>query len=338
MGGSFLSIRNNVLDIHIKQDNLHLCRIIYQLLHNMRGEFVLATKNVTYDFFTFKNKNNQNILKQTLEKEYKLRQSKKVNNIKLYDYYARIREIEYQQFDFNNQDSGYWLCNIEKINVLDEASIGDLQGGRQTIATGDDQGPIIDTVFLYNPFNDVIVLQRNRSGLSLNSFTLFLSKLTNSNDIELELIIDPNALEKLKKMPIVDRIEYKISKPTSYKFAKNEDRSLRGDIKLAELFQGENLKVVIGAQRGGHLHKTKILSKVKSLLRNSDGLHKLNVRGRVNGDIEILDLIKQRILFTKKFNLKRGEKVTLVKLQDAIIEAYKFHSQTLDNMYINKKL
>ena len=70
----------------------------------------MATRNVSYDFFHLKIKNNPNALSDALTKEQAQRKMNSFNNINVYDYYSRIREID--------TNYGIWIVNVEKINVL----------------------------------------------------------------------------------------------------------------------------------------------------------------------------------------------------------------------------
>lgn len=289
----------------------------------------MAQRSVTFDFFTLKS-NNLAQLEIALKKELTLRSNNTVNNVKVFDFYARIRDIK----NTNN----VWIGNVENLNVLDQANIGDIGGGRQAVATKADQGPLFDTIFLYNPLNSVIVLHRNRSGLGVTSFTKYLSELVNDEDLVLEIIIDPDTLIRLDKMALVQNFEYNISKPTNYTFAKEGARSLHSDLELLKLFSGEKMKVVIGSEKGKKLTRDIVIKKVKALLSNETAnVTKLDVKGYIDGEVDTLDLIKNRVIHTKKFNLKKGQKVTDVMLIDAVEEAYNKHRTNLNRMYINKK-
>lgn len=291
----------------------------------------MPTKKVTFDFFTFKCHSDQNALKNALDKEKALRSKGGLNNIKLFDYVARIWDIE-------QTHEGYYVCNVEKINVLDEAHIGDISNQRTTVATQPNQGPLFDTSFLYNPRNEVIVLQRNKHGLGYSSFTSYLSKLTGKDDIELEIVIDPDVLVKLKKMSLIKKLTYTISKPTNLKFSRNDNRSLNGDLMLAKMLSGDCLKVEIGAEKGKELTLADVKKKISSLLGLSGNVSKLNVRGQIGEDMETIDLIKHKVSYVEKFKLTKGKKVTVPMILDTLPKAYKFHEYNLNRLFVNKKI
>lgn len=294
-------------------------------------KIIMPTRKVNFDFFTFKCPSDQNSLVKVLDNEIQIRAKGKLNNVKLFDYVSRIWEI-------NKTPEGFYICNVEKINVLDEAHIGDLSNQRTTVATQPNQGPLFDTAFLYNPVNEVLILQRNRNGLGHKSFISYLSKLTNKDDIDLEIIIDPDTLIKLKKMSLVKKLTYTISKPTNLKFAGDENRSLDGDLKLAKQLSGSSLKVEIGSEKGSQLTIEEAKKKISSLLGFTENISRLNVRGQIGEDMETIDLIKNKVGYTESFKLTKGKKVTVPMILSALPNAYKYHEANLNRMFINNKI
>lgn len=286
----------------------------------------MATKICNFDFYTVSCSDKSEIAK-ALVKEAATRKAGGVNNVPVFDFFARTREIKL--------DNKLWVGYVEKINTLDEAHIGDLGGKRETLASNDDQGPIFDTVFLYNPVNNVLVLHRTRSGMGTTAFAKYLSKLVGDDDLELEVVIDPDALKRLEKISMVKSIDYKISKPTNFKFLKDNKASFNSDLALVKLFQGENIKITIGGQK---LEKENILTKVKQLLKAEDGISKLEVKGEANGEPDTIDLIKNRVVHTKKYSVSKNKKVTEVMLMDEILIGYSKNKTNLDRLYINKKI
>lgn len=286
----------------------------------------MATKICNFDFFTIACQD-KSAIEKSFKIESQIRNSGRVNNIKFPDFYARIRHIE--------QEGKFWFGYVEKVNVFDEAHVGDLSGIRQTLATKPDEGPVFDTVFLYNPVTNVLVLHRNRSGLGTTTFARYLGKLVGEDDLELEIVIDPDTLARLKKINIVRSIDYRISKPQNFTFAKGVNGSMNADLELVKFFKGDNIKVTIG---GEGLGKQNIVKKVQSLLKVSDGVSKLEVKGEHNGDPDTIDLIKNRIVHTKVYSLSKNRKLTEIMLMDEIKIGYKKHKTNLDRLYFNKKI
>ncbi|WP_211750345.1 DUF6731 family protein [Paenibacillus sp. Marseille-Q4541] len=286
----------------------------------------MATKICNFDFYTVSTSDKSEIAK-AFASEAAIRKTGGVNNVPVFDFYARVRQVKHE--------NKLWVGYVEKINTLDEAHIGDLGGKRETLASNDDQGPIFDTVFLYNPINNVLVLHRTRSGMGTTAFAKYLGKLVGDDDLELELVIDPDALKRLGKINMVKSIDYKISKPSNFKFLNNKNGSFNADLALAKLFQGENIKVTVG---GPDLKKENVLEKVKHLLKFQDSISKLEVKGEANGEPDTIDLIQNRIVHTKRYSVSKNKKVTEVMLMDEIVVGYNKNKINLDRLYINNKI
>lgn len=302
----------------------------------------MAQKKVNYDFFTINYGDGikKDMLSEQLEKELGIVNAKKLNNVKVFDFTARVRHIEKRKINkkLNEyKDNYYWVVSIERLNTNDEAYVGDLNGARDTYGQGPDQGPLTDTVFLFNPLNGVLILQRSRGGMGMGAFTKYLSKLTGAEDLTLEIIVDPNTISKLNKISAIKSIEYKISPPTNFKSFSKETRSFQGDLQLAKKLSGANLKVVIGAEKGEVLNKENAVKKIKSFLNAEVDASVLRVNGQISGEVEVLDLISKKIVYTKVFNLTKGKKVTFVNLLDALEDAYNAKKTLLNTLYINEK-
>lgn len=87
----------------------------------------MTTRWANFDFFRVQSKNSSQ-LDSVLSSEMSTLKLGQLNTIKVFDSYCRIRVLD--------QRNKCWLGNIEKLNVLDEAHIGDLKGTRQTLAKG----------------------------------------------------------------------------------------------------------------------------------------------------------------------------------------------------------
>lgn len=297
----------------------------------------MPTKNVTFEFYSVNSVISVQQIVNAIKNERKNVNIKKFNNIPVYDYFARMRDIK--EITLQSTNSKCWIVNLEKINVLDQAYIGDLNGSRSAVANKDDEGPLVDTVFLYAPETHVIALQRNRNGIGFNAFCVYLRKLLNNDDLNLEIILDPDILVKLKKMSLVKKIEYKIAKPVNYDFAKKENRTLNADIELIKNLNGDNMSIVISSERGNELSAAKAKEKIKALFSSKNQsleLDKMKVRGEIEGELDTIDLIKGKVNYTKKFRLTKGKKVTEIMLMEAVEEAYKNNRSDLVRLYSRK--
>lgn len=289
----------------------------------------MTTRWANFDFFRVQSKNSSQ-LDSVLASEMSTLKLGQLNTIKVFDSYCRIRVLD--------QRNKCWLGDIEKLNVLDEAHIGDLKGTRQTLATGEDQGPLFDTIFLFDPLTEVIIVHRNRTGLGIGGLRKFLSLILDDEDLDLEIVLDETAFNKFDQMSLIQEVEYNIAKPNERVF-KDDNRSANGDITLMKRLRAERMYLKIGAPKNDPLFLEAAKEKVKSILRHQDGDFEsstLKVKGMLNGSIDTVDLIKKRMVYGQKFNLTKGKKLTPPLLMDSIAGAYKAQEGTLKRMFINR--
>lgn len=284
----------------------------------------MSTKKINFDFFTLHyGQNTSDTFDEKLELE-----STKANytEIEMFGYILRIGSLKKvkRNKDFASMDKNYlWVGAIERIDVKDEAYAGK-KGvpGRSTYAAGADEGPLKDTVFLYDPKTGVLILQRSRGGLTHNNMTNYISSLCHDENVILKVMVDKKVLTKLDKIPIINTIEYSISVPNPDSL-KNDNRAVHGDINLLNLIKGNKLNVVIGADKDNKLNKRNAISKVKDLLGSNQDVKRLVVKGYNNKDLEILDLISERIEANKKANAGVGKKVSFIHIMDTIEIVYR---------------
>ena len=285
----------------------------------------MASKEVRFDFFVLKTKNaKSDIFDQHLQKEALLANKTEVD---VFGYTLRIGSIRKcrRNLSLSTDKNNYlWIVAIERINLKDEAYVGKKgKTGRDIYAASPDEGPLNDTVFLYDPKTGVIIIQRARGGVNQSGMVSFITNLCNIQDVELELMIDPKILDKLDKLPLVKSIEYSIAIPTKLKSLKSDDRGILGDIKLAKLLGGESLKVVIGADKDEYLERKSTVQKVKTILKSNKSISKMKVHGYNNEDYEILDLVNKRIEYSETINAGRGKKVSYIHIMDTIENAFR---------------
>ncbi|RAS75723.1 DUF6731 family protein [Priestia endophytica] len=285
----------------------------------------MATKEVKFDFFLVKIPGQtHDVFDKFLDKEHSLSNKTEID---MFGYTLRIGTMEKCRRNLSIpdiEDNYLWKVSVERINVSDEAYIGKKgKAGRETYASNPDEGPLSDTVFLYDPKTAVIIVQRARGGVNQSGMISYISKLCNIDEVELEVMIDPKVLDKLDKLPMVKSIEYSIATPTQLSEYKDDRRGIFGDIKLARLLGGSNLKIVIGADKNEYLEKVKAVEKVKMILKTSQKVSVMKVNGLKDGEEEILDLINKRIQYKEKINPGRGKKVTFLHIMDTIENAYR---------------
>jgi hypothetical protein len=192
------------------------------------------------------------------------------------------------------------FCLIQKNELPTKAQFG--KEPENIIDDEDEAGLGHYTSFMYDSTNGVIAIQSNRNGASANGLAAYFRRNYKVRDITLEIIINPDELEKLEKMSTISSFQVSIAKPENGTFAASGSK--RSFSEINEIADKTNasiltLQVGIGYQKSSSLKRNSIISYVRSLLSRNQTLdvRKIEVKGRESDDdyIETLDLITNKV-------------------------------------------
>ncbi|WP_373893839.1 DUF6731 family protein [Virgibacillus sp. CBA3643] len=300
----------------------------------------MGSKKVKYDFFVLKYlEGNKDLFNEKLVKEYLKTDKTEVELSKTILRLGTLEKIKRNDSFATMEDNYIWTAAIERINTDEESYVGKKgESTRKTYATNPDEGPLNDTVFLYDPQTRVLIAQRNRGGVALNAMLNFIIALSHSEKIDLEIMIDPKILDKLDKIPLIKSIEYSIAQPSNFDDHQNKGRTPFGDIHLANKLKADNLKVVVGTDKNEYLERENTIRKVKSIIHSKNKVNTMKVNGFHGEEEEILDLVRQRIEHADNVKAGRGKKVSYIHIMDNILKAYRKKYQIISDYTKEERL
>lgn len=281
-------------------------------------------KDISFDFFTVSyGQHTTDTFDIKLTEEFNEINKSEIDTLGYLLRIGDLKKVKRNEAFVSLEGNYIWVGVIERINVKDEAYAGKKgTPGRNVYAEGVDEGPLNDTVFLYDPKTGVLILQRSRGGIYHSNMTNFISSLCHNDDVILKLMIDDKILTKLEKLPVINSIEYAISTPAPQSM-ENDGRPLHGDLALLNKINGNKLHLVIGADKDSYLKKASAIRKAKDLLSTKENVTKLIVKGTNNSDLEILDLIKHKVDAKKRVDAGVGKKVSFIHIMDTIVLVYR---------------
>ncbi|ATP40711.1 hypothetical protein CSE16_11995 [Solibacillus sp. R5-41] len=298
----------------------------------------MVKRDIRFDYYKLQQGVNSNSLLDCLvEIESELRQSPEVlRNKSINGYFVRLREIKKVLVDTTPNSHYFLIGHIEKIDTYSEAYVGKIDGARATYGEADDEGPIKDTIILYDPFNGIVSSHRTNA-LSYAQVTSFFKQITDDEDLDLEVIVDDAVIDKLEKIPGIREIEYSIAAPQRWsKLASG--RSINADLDLGSKLEAGRMKVIITPEKGSFINREMAVKKVKALLPFiNEEVSVLKVKGNVSENTDTLDLINGKIESLKVINIPRGKKLTFVLVKQKIEEAYREKKKLFDNMFVRSK-
>lgn len=253
-------------------------------------------------------------------------------------YYCGISNIVLKKIksDDPNEKRKLWIFNIERINVSENSTIGDItkdiKTGRSEQATSKEQGPLIDTICLFNPINRVLIIPRNRGGVSVRLMEKFIRKLTKDRGLTLDLVTELDGLNKIEHMDEVKEVQYSVAMPENLSGLKKKDRSIWGDFKLMNYLGGKKIymtmKLDSSLQKNNRDH---LLNKVKDLAKRDSS--KIKIVGQHNLDKQVIDLISKKMEYIDTITLPKDKKISIEDMMESVRVAYESNQTMLEKLY-----
>lgn len=231
---------------------------------------------------------------------------------------------------------------IQTNNIPTKARLG--EDPEDLFSDEDDDGLGLGhyTAFIYDPKYDIIMVQSNKNGVTANGMVAFFKRNFDIDNMEAEVLLSKEDLQKLDRLSIISSFEISLAKPTDAgDFGNAGNATFKRAVQFADEVEGNSLKIHVGMgyDRTASLKRGNLLNTVKSLLRISPGeqhfkISKLEVKGRETDEdsLETLDLISNRakivvpLEHVRSFNPAQVE-----RLLSAALDEYRAIRDTIPN-------
>lgn len=266
--------------------------------------------------------------------------SKKVHNVEVSGFILRITYLKRKVT--NGQH--WWVGIVEKLDTTEMGEISNIAGVKSTYGQNEDEGPIVNTGFVYYPLTNTFVLHKKQGGVNDYRLGVFIRKLLKENGIAgsksskfvLDVLPDLTKLDRLNKANRIKTLEYSFALPENLSKLKSKDRAIFGDLLLANRLGGKRMKVLI---RADEMHVSETLTKVKEILKlGTDAVSSLRATAE-HGDIEEpLDLLTNKFSDFIDVELKKGKKETVDLIIETVSEIFENQRTLITNMYVNEEV
>lgn len=197
----------------------------------------------------------------------------------------------------------HWHGDFTRIRLNDPAFKANLSGRVAPVELDEDEGLGENSAFLYYHRENVLVVQRNRTGVSAGKMAAYFTVMSQTQPaIELLPFLDPTALERLAHMGRIKTFQVKLAQCQQIPAEAQSGSSVGRGIELARLFEAPSMELTLSMSRQeGTLRIGHVVESVRDLLRlradHRTEVVKLHVTGENGtGDQEPLDLLEQRIV------------------------------------------
>lgn len=239
-------------------------------------------------------------------------------NRSLYVGFSYIKKIQFET-------GKAWIFCLSKVDTQKLAIVNDIsqpvQDGRSVYAESNNEGPTTETVILFNPANGVVVIPRNRGGVSKNLLVTFFYKLARKSGGDLAVIVNNTDLDNVSKIDSIHEIDISIHRIVDTEKLSNPRNSARKDQKTIDRLEAKKEKIVYT----GNLNVFNVVKYCRELIGSKENeVGKLILKGQVGEREQVIDLINNRLIYIDdKIPLNSDGKLTVENIVNSIEMAYK---------------
>ncbi|QGY40526.1 hypothetical protein GM415_10455 [Pseudodesulfovibrio cashew] len=178
-------------------------------------------------------------------------------------------------------------------------------GASSSIDLDEDEGLGEDTAFVYDPTLNVLVMQRNRMGVTASQFARYLYDQYDLDEwVRLDPILVSGAYQRLAQLGVFRKLRVRVAPLGNNNVFRDQGHSVNRLVDLAEQFEAPVIDVTIGMghQRQGSLSGNAIRRTIEELTgirgERNGAVTRIEVTGKDDDDSEscFIDLIEERMV------------------------------------------
>ncbi len=233
------------------------------------------------------------------------------------------------------------MLKIQMVDIPPKATLGGTVG---SLGLGTDEGIGGETAFLYHAGTGVLVLQRNRSGVSAKSLAeYFTQKGSLSSDILLHPVIQRDAVKRLARMKEARRVKVRLAGITNPEFFRDDNTGLNQMMDIIEHFNAPSatIEVSMGHQPGSLMVQRviKLANKVLNLHSGAAGeVSTMEVSGVLEDDSkDVFDVLMYRMVEVVAIRNDRQRRSSYALRRSEIKQAWERRKAELESMFKAEK-
>lgn len=220
---------------------------------------------------------------------------------------------------------------------MDEVPLkASLAGETAYIDLEDDEGIGEDTAFLYYvPFN-VLLLQKNKYGVSASAFAHYCKRKCDADYVFFNPILRTDVLQRLVQMTVIRKFDVKIAGVENSEIFRGQDQGINSLIDLKDEFEAPDVSVTMSmGRRRGSLSVETIKSLITSLLQirhtNTKQVKILDVIGQEDStsESETLDILNARIVEQISVDMDGNRRLSYESRRTALRDAWRLRQTEL---------
>jgi hypothetical protein len=232
-----------------------------------------------------------------------------------------------------------WRGDMLRIRMNEAPVKAKLSGETSAIDLEEDEGLGEETAFLFHAPTNILLIQRNRSGVSASALAKYIKVLGKTNSITFDCILKEDALTRIAKMQNIKTFEIQFAGVQNGQNLRGKGLSAKAMYSMLDRFQAPNATIRLSTgKKQGTLHN--VLDAVSDLFGNQADAEPKDIK-RIfvvgsEGDEEertMIDLLQDRLTELVVVEMNDGERITAAQRTKALNTAWERNQTYLQKTY-----
>ncbi len=232
-----------------------------------------------------------------------------------------------------------WRGDMLRIRMNESPVKAKRSGETKPIDFDEDEGLGEETAFMFHVASSILVIQRNRSGVSASALAKYFKILGKVKAITFECILKEDALTRIANMQNIRTFEVHFAGVQNGQSIRGKGHSAKAMYAMLDEFQAPNatIKLSLG-RKPGTLQN--VVNAVSDLFGNQADAQPQEVKRVIvigsEGDAEertLIDLLQDRLSESVIVEVKDGERITSAQRFKALNSAWERNQTYLESTY-----
>lgn len=250
-----------------------------------------------------------------------------------FSYYQEEARLDKILFE---KSTKYWYMNFLRLRQTKLPLFATLDQEAEGFGLGADEYIGEDITTLYDPTNNIFVVQRNIDSLSASGLERYLTELLNESEYRISLrpFLDENVAEKLGNAKTYRKMTLKFASDRRERKVIPQNSSLNRLFEYFNQFDAKSVTLSMSLGRGnrrGSLDQDSINSMLQEM-NESDGFvvgGELSVKYNEIDPVETIDLFTMKVIDVIPLRIERLESISFEKMSEEICIKYNQHKKEL---------
>lgn len=232
-----------------------------------------------------------------------------------------------------------WRGDMLRIRMNEAPVKAKRSGETKPIDFDEDEGLGEETAFLFNVPTNILVIQRNRIGVSASALAKYFKVLGKAKSIIFEAILKENALKRIASMQSIRTFEVHFAGVQNGQSLRGKGHSAKAIYSMLDEFQAPNatIKLSVGRKRGTLQNVTNFVSELfgNQADERPPDVTRVVVIGSEGDDEErtLIDLLQDRLSEAVIVEIKDGARITSAQRFKALNTAWERNQNYLETTY-----